>query len=132
MRSNRPVLDTITASFALAACATGGVIAPETERTVITAPELATSGAAHVRDAVQRLRPEFLRVRGPSSILNTVATGPAVFVDGALLGAVDVLGDIPVGDLARIKYHAAWDATTRFGDGYPHGVIELITKRGGQ
>jgi hypothetical protein len=30
------------------------------------------------------------------------------------------------------SYHAAWDADTRFGDGYPHGVIELTTKRGGQ
>jgi hypothetical protein len=132
MCRGRPMLQALTASLALAACATGGVIAPEAERTVITAPELATSGAAHVRDAVQRLRPEFLRVRGPSSILNTVATGPAVFVDGALLGGVDVLADFPVGDLARVKYHAAWDATTRFGDGYPHGVIELTTKRGGQ
>jgi hypothetical protein len=58
--------------------------------------------------------------------------GPAVFVDGVFLGGLDVLADIPIGELARIKYFSAWDATTRFGAGYANGVIELTTKRGGQ
>jgi hypothetical protein len=125
-------METMMIGFALAACVSGGAMTPDTDRSVITAPELVNSGAAHAHEAIQRLRPEYLRTRGPSSVLNPTAMGPAVFVDGMLLGGVDILADIPIGELARIKYFSAWDATTRFGSGYANGVIALTTKRGRQ
>jgi hypothetical protein len=126
------MMETMMIAFALAACARRGAVTLDADRSVITAPELVNSGAAHAHEAVQRLGPDYLRTRGPSSVLNPTAMGPAVFVDGVFLGGLDVLADIPIGELARIKYFSAWDATTRFGAGYANGVIELTTKRGGQ
>jgi hypothetical protein len=124
-------MEGLMAVLALAACASHGVIA-FVDRSVITTPELVDSNAPHALEAVERLRPEYLRSRGPSSVFNPTATGPAVFVDGVLLGGVNVLADIPIGELARIQYFRAWDATTHFGDGYANGVIAVSTKRGGQ
>ena len=121
-------MDGVMVVVALAACAGNGIVSLEADRNVITTPELVDSNAPHALEAVQRLRPEYLRTRGPSSLLNPTAMGPAVFVDGLLLGGVEVLADIPIGELARIQYFKAWDATTRFGDGYPNGVIAVSTK----
>ena len=121
-------MEVVMVMLALAACAGHGVISLAVDRDVITAPELVDSNAPHALEAVQRLRPEYLRTRGPSSLLNPTAMGPAVFVDGVLLGGVDVLADIPIGELARIQYFRAWDATTLFGAGYPNWVIAVSTK----
>ena len=65
----------------LTACASGGATPLAQDTHVITAPELRDTQAAHAYDAVQRLHPEYLRTRGPSTIENETAMGPAVFVD---------------------------------------------------
>ena len=120
------------AGLLLAACATGGVTPLMQDPHVITAPELRDTRAAHAYEAIQRLHPEYLRTRGPSSIINETAMGPAVFVDRAFVGGVEVLADLPVDEIARIEFRSAWDATTRYGQGYANGVIEVTTWRGGQ
>jgi hypothetical protein len=102
------------------------------DRSVITAPELKATRAAHVYEAVERLHPEYLRTRGPSTMMNTTAMGPAVFVDRMLIGGIEVLADMPLNDVQRIRFVSAWDATTTYGEGYSNGVIEITTRRGGQ
>lgn len=116
----------------LAGCAPGGVTPLIHDPHVITALELRQTGSAHVYEAVQQLHPEYLRTRGPTSILNQTAMGPAVFVDRAFIGGVEVLADLPVSDIARIEFRSAWDAATQYGEGYTSGVIEVTTRRGGQ
>ena len=122
--------------FLLAACGTGaapaGVTPVVLDSHVITAPELRQTHAAHAYEAVKRLHPEYLRTRGPSSIMNENAMGPAVFVDRMYLGSIAVLADLPIGDVQSIRFVSAWDATTTYGEGYSNGVIEVTTKRGGQ
>jgi hypothetical protein len=118
--------------LALAACASGGITPLTTDRMVITAPELRATRAAHVYEAVQRLHPEYLRTRGPTSLMNPTAMGPAVFVDHMLIGGIEVLADIPLNDVQRIRFMSAWDAATTFGEGYSSGVIEVTTRRGRQ
>ena len=54
-----------------------------------------------------------------------------VFVDGMHRGDLDVLNGMDVREVQEIRYHSASDATTRFGTGYPGGIIEIVTKRGG-
>jgi hypothetical protein len=122
--------------LALTACASGSGVPPVTpvtlDRSVVTAPELQASRTAHVYEALQRLRPEFLRTRGPSSIMNPTAMGPAVFVDRAFIGGIEVLADMPLIDVQRIRFLGAWDAATTYGEGYSNGVLEITTRRGGQ
>ena len=114
----------------LAACATGRVAPLEPDRDYITSAELAHSDAASLYEAIRHLRPLFLHTRGPSSVLNSTAMGPAVIVDHTLLGGIQALTDIPLKDVEAIRYLAAWDATTRHGSGYANGVIEVTTWTG--
>jgi hypothetical protein len=115
----------------LAACATGGLTPTAQDTRVITGPELRRTHAAHVYDAVQRLHPEYFWGRGPSSVMNEAAKGPAVFVDRMFLGPISVLVDLPIADVELIRFINAWDAATTYGGGYPNGVIEVTTRRGG-
>lgn len=114
----------------LAACTTGRVAPLEQDRGVITAPELADTRAGSTYEAIKRLRPLFLGARGPSSILVPGVGGPAVFVDHTLLGGVEALIDLPLTEVERIRFVSSWDATTRYGSGYAHGVIEVTTRTG--
>jgi hypothetical protein len=119
------------AALVVVGCATtqGTQLAQDSH--VITAPELRHTMAPNAYQAIERLRPEYLRTRGPSSIMSQTAMGPAVFVDRMFMGGVEVLSDLPVNEIARIVYSSAWDATTQYGHGYANGVIEVSTRRGG-
>jgi hypothetical protein len=114
----------------LAACATGRVAPLEQDRDLITGAELAHTNDASVYEAIRHLRPLFLHTRGPSSVLNSTAMGPAVIVDQTFLGGIRELTDIPLKDVQAVRYLPAWDATTRYGSGYANGVIEVTTWTG--
>lgn len=110
------------------ACASGGAnAAPSRDPNVITAAELG-SHIGTARQAIERLRPRFLRVRGPSSISNPEDGRIVVYVDNNRMGGVEVLDRIQVGDIAEIRYMNAPDATSRYGTGHSAGVILIITK----
>jgi len=120
--------------FFLGACqsaAGGGGRAPSSQSS-ITEEELNSLPAFTVFQAIQRLRPTWLHgrvttVRGASSQRYYAQ----VFVDGMHRGDLDVLNGMDVREVQEIRYHSASDATTRFGTGYPGGVIEIVTKPGG-
>jgi len=83
-------------------------------------------------DIVQRLRPNFLRGRGPTTLTNTSA-GPAapvpqIILDGAPRGDVDYLKQIPAMTIKEIRYLNASDASIQFGTGYDGGAILVKTR----
>lgn len=114
----------------LAACAIGRAAPQQLDGNVITAGELACCQAATAWEAIKRLRPLFLRTRGPASILVPGTDDPAVYVDYTFMGGLDALRDLPTSEVEEIRYVSAWDAATRFGIGHPQGVIEVMTRRG--
>jgi hypothetical protein len=86
--------------------------------------------AVNVQDAfmaVQRLRPQWLRSRGPTSINRSEAL--AVFLDNARMGGVEQLRNIPVSSIESIEYLDASEATQRWGTGYTRGAILVTTRR---
>lgn len=111
-----------------AACASSGApAAPTRSPDVITAAELGPhSGSA--RQVIERLRPRFLRVRGPTSLSNPDADRIVVYVDNSRMGGVEVLDQIQADDIAEIRYLSAPDATSRYGIGHSAGAI-LITRK---
>jgi outer membrane receptor for ferrienterochelin and colicin len=118
----------------LGACqwAPGGAGRAPSSRNAITEEELNSLPPSNVFQAVQRLRPAWLRgrvttVRGASGERYYAQ----VFVDGMPRGDLDVLNGMDIRDVQEIRYQSAPDATTRFGTGYPGGIIEIVTKRGG-
>ena len=53
-----------------------------------------------------------------------------VVVDGSPRGELDELRRITSDDVESMRYLSAPDATTKYGTGYPGGVIEVTTRRG--
>jgi len=80
---------------------------------------------------VQRLRPQFLRTRGASSLGNSAAgdyKGPRVIVDGSPRGEVSALSQITAMTVKEIRYLSSGDATTQYGTGYDGGAIVVTTR----
>lgn len=121
----------------LAACATGGTSSATASRTsdrsVITQSDLATAGSESAYDIIQRLRPEYLRVKpAQQGSFNTGmgdAPPPAVVSRGQRVGELADLRRIPAVSLAEIRYYNIEQAKIKFGMQYPGGVIELTYKQ---
>lgn len=95
---------------------------------VISSDELRQIDADNLTamEAIQRLRATWLRSRG--STFGGGRTEPMVFVDGIEFGEMGSLRNVNITDVERIRYLDASDATTRFGTGYPGGVIAIETR----
>ena len=133
----------------LAACAapapeTGPAPAPASGA---TAPMPADSGSARTRfsrdmlteqeilqanvttnalDAVQRLRPQWLRIRGSASVPeNDGTTAIQAWLNGRHLGDVQTLRDVPVGQIIDMRWVEPIQARQRYGPGNARGVIAV-------
>lgn len=95
---------------------------------LLTGEQLASTHAASVYEAVRRLRPSFLRARGPTSVLIPGATGPALWVDQTYIGDVGELRDIPTGDVVSIRHLPSWEAATHYGSRFSQGVLVVTTR----
>jgi hypothetical protein len=114
--------------FGCAAGQTAGLPAPDPD--LLTAAELGGASEASVFEAVKRLRPRFLQSRGPNSLSLASAGGPAVWVDGTLMGGVEWLGWLHPREVVTIRRLGAWDAATAYGAGFPDGVLVVTTRPG--
>src|SRR5256885_12926708 len=103
------------------------------DRNVITADEIATVDVATAYDIVSRLRPEFLKTRGPITISPDKATQQpevTVFLDGVESGPVErTLYLIPANQVVEIHLYRSTDAVTKYGTRHTGGVIAVTTKR---
>jgi hypothetical protein len=93
---------------------------------LITAEELARPAieTLSVYDAIQRLRPNWLRERGATSVMAGEDRLPAVMINEAWQN-VQALQTVKAADVAMLRYVDARDATTRYGTGYVNGIIQV-------
>ena len=96
------------------------------DRVVITAPELASSGASTVYDAIRRLRPQLLRARPSGYLMYFSERRPLVAVDEAVKGSLEVLQDMPVGEAALVEYIDARAAKQRYGIETADGLMLVV------
>lgn len=89
---------------------------------LLTQREISTVSAANAYEAVQRLRPAFLR---PRSTATRTMEYAVVFLDGIRRGSPETLKTIPAGQIEEIRYLTARDATTRYGLNVSAGVLEV-------
>ena len=122
------------------ACSSGGSSggsgaprAPSRQQDLITEQEITTRAgeASNVLQVVQKLRPQMLRSRGRSSPTDSTGTGnlARVIVDDVAYGSIDNLANLNANAVREIRYISAADATTRWGTGYPGGVILVSMKK---
>ena len=95
---------------------------------VITAAELETTAQLDAYDAVRRLRPMWVRTRGPVSM--TLPVGVQVYINGSRRGHIEELRSFRANEIESITYLSAPEATTRFGIGHSDGAVLVILKRG--
>jgi hypothetical protein len=115
------------------ACASAGTApdgaAPGRNRSVITVAEIPTSGSESAYDLIQRLRPEYLRIKPAQggSLGSGVgdAPPPVVVTNGQRSGELSDLRRIPASSLAFVHYFNIEEAKRKFGMQYAGGAIEI-------
>jgi hypothetical protein len=100
-------------------------LASRSERNVLTREQLAATNSDNLYDAIDKLRPEWLTSRGPTSATDPTPSQPSVFMNGQRLGRLDSLRQLRLLDVSQVRYWAAGEASARFGMGHPRGVIEV-------
>lgn len=117
-------------SLALLACASGqGSDGPSRNRNVITLEEIEAQPTSTAYELVQRIRPNWLRVRGPNSIRSSNPSLPLVYIDGVRSGDLDALYRVSTQIVREIRFINGRDATTRWGLDHGGGVIMVHTGR---
>jgi hypothetical protein len=111
----------------LCACATprGGSRAPS-DRTVITREEMQSSGYANAYMVVEALRPQWLKMRGTSSIYQVESI--KVYLDGLLLGGPEYLKQIMTSSIATMSHLDGLAASQRWGLDHGQGAIVVSTR----
>ena len=126
----------------LSSCSTAGYHRPTPVRTdIITAEEIAHSSSTNVWDLLRKRarmynfaedrygRPRFITTkRGRSTIVLAGSDTPLVLVDGARLGDVAALRDMPTDAVESIELQSGIDGTSSQGTGAVAGVIYIHTK----
>jgi len=106
----------------------GGSREPGRDRNVLTSEEMATMESFTAWDAVQRLRPMWMRPGGIRNSANPAGHFPHVFVDGAPYGPMETLRGFRVVNIETMRYISPTDATIRYGGQYQGGVILVNIK----
>lgn len=109
--------------------ASRGNARPRSSSQVIAGDELKRAAYTNAFDAVSQLRPHWLSAARQRSPTEREAAGIAgvivVYLDGARLGALDALRQVPLTYVSEIRYYDAREATNLFGTGHPAGAINV-------
>lgn len=121
----------LSAPLAVGCVSSGGASKPDagTDRNLITREQLQSMPSTTARDAINRLHRDWLRGRGGTIQGQTGRVYPKVFVDSRPYGEINVLYGFGIETVEEIRFISASDATTRFGTGYPGGIINIIMMR---
>ena len=118
----------------LAACLSVGSacfhhVGAGSDTSAITEAEIDSVHATSAYDAVRKLRPLFLTVRGKMSVdPSQPAAQPNVYVDNMFYGDITTLRTIEASAIESIKFYNASEAQYTFGRGNMAGVISILTK----
>jgi hypothetical protein len=116
-------------SLVLTACASGtGAAGVRRDPNRISTEELTepSMSALTVLDAIQRLRPSWLRQRGATSVAFAGNQLPAVMINQSV-SPIDALRTLRTTDVSTLEYMSGADATTLYGTGYVNGLIKVST-----
>jgi outer membrane receptor for ferrienterochelin and colicin len=146
-----PLFATLSVILAAVSCASGGTsgAAPATDRaptvspsgnaaparstaSVLIADDLQRVEAQNLADAIQRLRPEWLRrnqTRGASSAggMRTASEALVIWVDNNRAGGTEILAQMQVSNVRSVRYFTPSEAQSRFGNGNTGGAIQVVT-----
>ena len=107
----------------LSACSTNSKTtgSARPDHNVITHQQMVDNHFQNAYEAVQALHPNWLQPRGPDSFSSTSRV--EVYEDATHLGGVELLRNVPVGNVAYMRWYDGIEAQQRFGIGHNNGVI---------
>lgn len=113
----------------LVACASSGTTraTPSRSTDVISAEEIAAISVTTAFEAVQRLRPQWLRNRGPTSITGVNSGDPVVYIDEVRAGGLEALERLSIHIVREMRYLSGQDASVRYGLDHDNGAIMVDT-----
>lgn len=118
-------------ALALSCCGGGAVGSAATrgDRNLLTAEDLQEVATLTVYEAIERLRPGWLRLRGVTSARTPGDLLPAVMVDESQQD-FDILHSLRAGNVESLRIMDGPDATTRYGTGFVNGIIHVTMPAG--
>ena len=119
------------AALTHAACAgrkSGDADAPRANRNVITHEQIVQQNFRTALDAVQALRPNWLRTRGADSFQSP--TQVIVYLDNVRMGGIDQLSTLSPSNIGSIQHYDGVQASGRWGLDHGAGVIQVISRVG--
>lgn len=135
MRRGFALFSVLAAVLAFGACAsTGGMSGGD--RNVLTADQISAIGVSTAYDAVERLRPQWLRrlqqrsLAGGGGSPDVGSEDVVVYVDGVRSGGRDALKQVRADAVYQMRYLDASQATAEYGTGHLYGAIDVKTKSG--
>ena len=119
---------------ASAACSSTGTTSDGAARAnrdlnLITAADLAGVTQSNVFDAIRRLRPAWLRVRGRGMVTIDRESTIPVYIDGVLRGSTRLLGRLRPSLVEEIRHVEPNDAALRYGSSHKDGAIRVTLKQ---
>ncbi len=118
----------IALALVMAACSSAGTgSATSRNSNVVTTEELAELDYLSGLEAVRRLRPNWLRVRGQATFRQGVA-GIRLYVDGRRYNDIFELGRIRTSDIREMRFLTGREATMRYGTDHGDGAILVELK----
>lgn len=117
----------LTVLVGTGACASGGSGSSSGSSTVITGEQLMATNQNNLFQALQNLRPQWLRSRGSASL--TSPTQVMLFVNEAPYGTVNDLSSIPIDAVQDIRFLNASEAGSRYGTAAGAGGLLLVRTR---
>jgi hypothetical protein len=109
----------------LTGCAMAGSPPSAGSRGEITRSDLDRNSINTAYEAVQRLRPQWLRLRGQQTLSG--GGDLVVYLDNARMGGRESLQSISVGGVESIQFLDPSAATLRWGTGHGSGAIFIST-----
>jgi hypothetical protein len=95
---------------------------------VITEDEIRAAHGNTIYDVIAKLRPQYLRDRGPVALTSGARDVATVFLNDQEYGPIAILRQVEATDVAEVRYYSGIDAVTKFGRYYGTGVIQLISR----
>ena len=124
------VATVVALGFAWGCAGTGssGTNRASSDRNRITRDQLEGIPSLTAREAIRRYNGEWLRGRAGSVSGSGTRNYAAVFLDGRPYGDLEILDQFANRNIEELVYIRASDATTRYGTGYPAGIINIVSR----
>lgn len=123
----------VLAGIALTACAGARGPRPEPppggDRYTLTETELHGAQDRNLYDAIQRLRPTFLRSRQVRSSSTPTPEPVHVYIDGTRAEGLETLKLFTPRQVREVRFYEPHQANVRFGTGHHGGLIEVLLRR---